>query len=503
MAKISIGNLFARIWEILRTCISHIFDASSGPVYLRSVVEDLGGGIIKLAQIAAMRYDFLPARYCRELSNLFEHVSPLRPDEVRTVFMEEFGKAPEDIFENFSYMPLAAASFGQVHRADLRGRVVAVKVQRPDAAFKAACDIVIIKAFSFILSPLLRLKAISIRDIVSEWEHWTRRELDYLQEAKNAENFRSRNSNPSIYIPEIIRTHTTSRIITEEFLEGRSLNSCIREGNLTEPLRRALSSQIIKIMLWQYFVNGFFHADPHPGNIFVLKDGRIGFVDFGIMGEVMPRSHLFAAFLRDVAYGDSAGAAKYFIEFTESDLFRVPQGELSGVRLPPGLTPERIEAYAFRFLQKGFSKINKRWQAASADASASLRDKSSTRPFLNLLMIAGKYGFVAPKEIISYIRALIIVDVVCLVLNPEFNMASVMKEFFEEHPGLARNIGDAFIPVKENAILSSEKLLENRWRIQERYLEQAGRLLERILEMGPKTIAGFMKKSSSPYMPAV
>lgn len=503
ITKISFGILFGRIWEILRTLISHIFDSSSGPVYLRCVAEDLGGGIIKLAQIVAMRYDFLPPRYCKELSNLFEHVPPMLPDEMRAVFMEEFGKLPEDIFEDFSYAPIAAASFGQVHRACLGGRVLAIKVQRPDAARRAVCDIAIIKTLSFVFGPLLRLKSISIRDIVLEWEDWTRQELDYLKEAKNAENFRLRNSNPDIYIPEIIWTHTTPRIITEEFLEGRSLNACIRDGNLTEPVRRALSRQIIKIMLGQYFVNGFFHADPHPGNIFILKDGRIGFVDFGIMGKVMPQSHLFAAFLQAVSFADSTSATKYFIEFAKSDLFHISPVELSGMRLPSGFTTDKIEASTFRFLQKGFHKVNKQWQRTSADATASLKDKSSTRPFLNLLMLAGKYGLVAPKEIISYIRALIIVDVVCLVLNPEFNMASVMKEFFDEHPGLTECPKGAPISPEKKFVLSPEKSLEHRFRIQERYLEQAGRLLERILEMGPKTIAGFLKSSSSPYIPAV
>src|SRR3989338_562152 len=119
---------------------------SGGPVYLRSVVEDLDGGIIKLAQILALRYDLLPTRYCEELLHLFDRVAPLASSEVRLVFREEFSKAPEEIFEEFSYVPHATASFGQVHRATLSGGYsVAVKVQKPGLRPRIAADIALAK----------------------------------------------------------------------------------------------------------------------------------------------------------------------------------------------------------------------------------------------------------------------------------------------------------------------------------------------------------------------
>lgn len=477
--------------------------------------------MIKLAQILALRYDILPSRYCRELSGLFEAVRPLSAEEVRTVFYEEFGKRPEEVFQQFSYVPVASASFGQVHKAELDGQAVAIKIQRPEAAALSAMDIRIVKIFAFVINPLRLTPSLSVKDIVREWEQWTQKELNYIQEGVNAERLRALDFNPDIYIPKIIWRYTAGRVLCEEFLEGRSINDLMKCNRLSSAESVELARRIIMIPLRQYFLHGFTHADLHPGNILLLKDGRLGLVDFGIMSEAVATRKPFARFIRESLAGDFSSSLRSFFNFMEDGVLGTrAEYALREVVLPRGLTYKKIEKYALKVLERQFTMIMGSWMNSSASEDLSIKEKSTARYFLDLLFFAGKYGMTAPSNIVSFIRTLVIVDMVCLVLDPGFDMAGIVKKFFAEHPELflqeiaemkqeqlAQTISTAALPVyapwekgeqaREEWSLFEERHRERRLRLQERYLEQVSNALEKILEQGSRGLAAFSNGFSS------
>ncbi|MBI2175354.1 MAG: AarF/ABC1/UbiB kinase family protein [Parcubacteria group bacterium] len=517
LRRLGTGGRFVEICLVLAR---HIFRASSTPKYFRNVVEDLGGGIIKLAQILAMRYDLLPSQYCRELAGLFEDVRPLSEKDIRRVFAEEFGKRPEEIFDKFSHLPVASASFGQVHKAELDGHAVAIKIQRPEAAALSEMDIRIIKALAFIINPLHLTPSMSVKDIVREWEQWTRKELNYIQEGVNADRLRTLDASPDICIPKIFWRYTTRRVLCEEFLTGRSINKLMTDGSLSPKDKTELARRIIMAPFRQYFLHGFTHADLHPGNMFLLEDGRLGIVDFGIMSEAVSTRRPFAQFIWEALSGDFSSSLQCFFRFMENG-FLGPQAEyaLRDIKLPHGLSYKKIEKYALRVLERQFSGIMVNWMDSSANSNMHIREKSSARYFLDLLFFAGKYGMIAPHNIVSFIRTLVIVDMVCLVIDPNFDMAGIAKEFFAAHPEIFQPSAEevraenkmrtlslalpAIAPwekgerAQEAWSLFEERRRERRIRLQERYLEQASRALEKILEQGSRGLAGFASGFSS------
>jgi ubiquinone biosynthesis protein len=260
------------------------------PHVLRSVLERLGPTFVKLGQVLSLRADLIGEELAGELSKLQSDAAPFPAEEVRRIFKEETGQRPEDIFKSFEEIPVAAASLAQVHRAVLKdGTEVAVKIQRPGIRKTIKEDIHIFYYLAGLAERFIpELRVYQPVRAVNEFADWTLRELDFAVEGHNAERFAYIfRENPQIYIPRIFWDVTTARILTMEFSHGVKANDLEKIGALGLD-RRQLASIGVDALFHQFFISGFFHADPHPGNFFAMADGRLCLHDFGMVGYLNP-----------------------------------------------------------------------------------------------------------------------------------------------------------------------------------------------------------------------
>ena len=300
-----------RVWHVLVVFIRYFIapalhlpgaDPSPGPVRMRLAFERLGGAWIKLGQMLALRFDLLPAAYCDELFKLLNQVAPFPYAEVREIVREELGDEPEDVFRSFEPESFAAASIGQVHHAVLHsGERVAVKVQRPGIRETLQADIDLMYAMTWVLDWTHLFGATRSREVIDEFARWTADELDYLVEARQAVLlYRHSKGEKLERIARVYRDYTTARVLTTEFIDGIPLIDILiakREGNVA--YLESLEAQghdldrIVQHLDWnmlnQVYVFGYFHADLHPANLYVLPGNAIGYVDFGIVGQLPDR----------------------------------------------------------------------------------------------------------------------------------------------------------------------------------------------------------------------
>jgi ubiquinone biosynthesis protein len=255
---------------------------------LRSMFEELGPTFIKLGQILSCRPDMLPIEYAQELSKLTDSVAPFPFDEARAIIEDELGAPIPHLFARFETEPEAAASIAQVFRGTLwDGADVIVKVRRPHIERVIARDISILRGLGDLIEAHVPDMAVyNVRGIVDEFAKTINRELDFFIEASNAAHLRRNFENSAIlYVPRVYSELSTKRVLVLERLEGFRIDDFGRIDALGLD-RTELSKKGSAAFFQMVLQDGFFHADPHPGNLFVLPDGRLGLVDFGMMGRV-------------------------------------------------------------------------------------------------------------------------------------------------------------------------------------------------------------------------
>ena len=277
----------------------------SSPAYLRTALEELGPTFVKLGQLLSTRPDLLPADYRDELAKLQDAAPPVPWDQVRGVLAEELGEQWKDRFASFTHEPLASASIGQAHAATLRnGTDVVVKIRRPGVVGQVDEDLDILRNLAHAADRHWEAAAdYDLAGIADEFADTLRRELDYLEEGRNAEHFaRNFAHDPGIRIPAVYWDVTTSRVLTLERLRGLKVTdtAALDAAGID---RTALAERAAHAEVKMVFEDGFFHADPHPGNLFIEPNGRIGLIDFGMVGRVDERlreqlSSLFVAVIR-------------------------------------------------------------------------------------------------------------------------------------------------------------------------------------------------------------
>ena len=262
--------------------------ARSRPEQLRLALEELGTTFVKLGQILSTRPDLLPPEYQAELAKLQDQVAPIPSEQAIEVLTGELGRPLDELFAEFDPEPMAAASIGQVHTARLQdGTDVVVKIRRPGVVEQVDQDLDILQNLAAAASR--RWAAAEQYDLVGlaqEFAQTLRAELDYIREGRSAERFaRNFAGDPRIRIPRVFWEATTSRVLTLERVRGIKIDDApsLDAAGINRPLLARHSSEIILKMV---FEDGFFHADPHPGNFFVEPDGRIGLIDFGMAGVV-------------------------------------------------------------------------------------------------------------------------------------------------------------------------------------------------------------------------
>lgn len=275
---------------------------------LRLALEELGPTFIKMGQILSTRSDILPKNIIKELEKLQDKAPAFSFDEVKSVIQNEFGESLEEAYAEFEPTPLAAASIAQVHKALLwSGKTVVVKVQRPGIEKIIAQDMRILEDIAkFVDNHTKYGKIYNFTKMVEDFKKRLEEELDFRIEGENAEKFKKNFlKDKKVKIPSIIWTHTTRRVLTMEYIGGIPLNdfNAIDEAGLD---RGAIARNLAKSVLNQILRDGFFHGDPHPGNIMVLEDGTIAFLDFGMVGSLSPeRKRQFSKMLLGIVYKNS------------------------------------------------------------------------------------------------------------------------------------------------------------------------------------------------------
>ncbi|MCL6627175.1 MAG: AarF/ABC1/UbiB kinase family protein [Alicyclobacillus shizuokensis] len=268
----------------------------SMPWRVRRMLEELGPAFIKVGQVASLRRDLLPEPLILELEKLQDQVPPFSFADAKAIVEDELSCPLEDVFAMFEAEPIAAASLGQVHRAVLRsGEVVAVKVQRPGVQQQVRVDLEILADLAWRAERHLSVaKHYRVSDMVEELSRTVLQELDYRAEARNCERIaRENRGNPEIYIPKVYWPYTTSRVLVMEYVQGTKLGDVAKLREQGFDLSE-LAARASRAVFEQLLIRGFFHADPHPGNLAALPDGRILFLDFGMVGRLTPemRDHL-------------------------------------------------------------------------------------------------------------------------------------------------------------------------------------------------------------------
>lgn len=320
--KISLYRVSPRLMRILRVLSRHkVLGAVRGekhlppPHALRVAFEELGVTFIKFGQVLAMQRDLLPAAYIDELKLLHDELPPMGFDEVRAT-VEACTRIPVEVmFSSFSETPLAAASIAQVHEATTRdGRHVAVKVQRPGLDEKINTDIAALIYLTAMMEKLFpRLRALDLPAAVREFDKSLHRELDFHREARSILLFRIALADvPDLSIPDVVAECSSGTVLTLEFSAGERVDLYGRQH--PEAMPHAMDT-LVRLMLQSIFEEGIFHADPHPGNVFILPDGRLSLLDFGNTGDLdEPTRESLARLLQAVVKGDGRAAAEAYLE---------------------------------------------------------------------------------------------------------------------------------------------------------------------------------------------
>jgi ubiquinone biosynthesis protein len=255
---------------------------------LREMLDELGPTFVKFGQLLSTRPDVVPPDIVIELRGLQDDVTPFPFEQVRAMIELELGLTVEQAFVAFDELPIASASIGQVHRAELpNGEEVAVKVQRPAAARQIEADLGLLYQAAKLLKERVRaLEFIDPQELVDEFARSIRLELDYGHEARNAEAFRRNfERDAGVVVPRVIRSYSTPRVLTLEYLHGTKVSE-LDLAAMEPHARRDVAYRMADAWMTMVFRHGFFHSDPHPANIFVLETGTLGLVDFGQAGKL-------------------------------------------------------------------------------------------------------------------------------------------------------------------------------------------------------------------------
>jgi predicted unusual protein kinase regulating ubiquinone biosynthesis (AarF/ABC1/UbiB family) len=371
---------------------------------LRKKLVGLGPTFIKIGQTLGTRADILPTEYIQELARLQDEVPSFPTQQAREIIEQELHARIEDLFEDFPERPIAAASLGQVYRARMRtGQVVAIKVQRPAIASQIESDIAVLRRIARILArhPNL-IRGVDWQGTLDEFRDHIFEELDYEQEARNAEVFQNNFARwKEVYVPRIHRLLSTRRVIVMEFIEGHKVTDVEQLAaagqNPTEVVRL-----LARTYLKQLLEDGFFHADPHPGNLRVMSDGRLAFFDFGMVGRLSMelQSKLINAFFH-VAERDVHGLVE--------DMVRLGFIELSAeeeARFKPV-----IESLFDRYL------------------SLRAGDVQFKELIFDLAHVIYEFPFRIPASFTYIVRAIMTLEGVGTMVDPNFNFFEVARPY--------------------------------------------------------------------------
>ncbi|MGE4273516.1 MAG: ABC1 kinase family protein [Desulfitobacterium sp.] len=373
---------------------------------LRNALEELGPTYIKIGQIASTRPDLIPEYLIRELEKLQDQVPPFSFVEVTQIVREELGGAPQEIFRHFEERPLAAASIGQVHYAVLKtGEKVAVKVQRPLINDTIETDLEILSDLAALAERRMDWAAFyHVRDMVEEFAASLRNELDYEIEGSNAERIsRQFVEDSSIYIPRVHKEYSSKRVLTLEYIQGVKLSQFQDLAELGYD-RKVLAENLIKAMFKQILIEGFFHGDPHPGNIFVLPGQVIALIDFGMIGRLSPD-------MKD-----------HFASLVIGMMRRKTEDMIEAV-FAMGIVPEDIDR---KILFRDVDLLREKY------LDVPLSEVHLGTAVNDLFKVAFKHRIIIPTDLVLLGKSLLSLEGIVEQLDPEISIIDIAEPFGEQ-----------------------------------------------------------------------
>jgi ubiquinone biosynthesis protein len=382
-----------------------VFERLSRAERVRMAIEELGPTYIKLGQILSTRPDLIPDDFRRELSKLQDRVPAFAFSEVTNIVETEIGCSLQERFGFFDEQPFASASIGQVHRAGLPdGEIVAVKVQRPGIKKIIEVDLEIMLHLATLMER--NIKEIALYrpvKIVEEFARTLEREIDYKIEATSMERFaRKFLDDPTVYIPKVFRDTTTERVLTMELVDGIKISEIekLEEAGLD---RKKITASGADFYLKQIFNYGFFHADPHPGNIFILPDNVICLLDFGMTGSVDRQTREeFVDLIDSIVHRHESRATQVLLKLTYWD-------DEPDIRM--------LEKDVADFMGQHLYKP--------------LKDIEIGKLLNQLLELSSRHRLMIPPDLFLMMKALTIIEGVALMLDPDFDMISQTTPFIK------------------------------------------------------------------------
>ena len=404
--QLGLINLISKGGKILKLKPSKIAQLPL-PIRIRLALEELGPTFVKLGQILSTRPDLIPQNYITELQKLQDKVPPFAYAQVNQMIKRELGTDILKIFKSFEQKPLAAASLGQVHQAILEdGNKTVAKVQRPDIEKVIETDLDIL--FDLARLTEKHIPASRLYDpvgIAEEFAKAIRLELDYGTEGRNAERFKKNfEGDETIYTPKIYWEFSSRRILTMELIEGIKINN-LKELDKVGYDRKKIAENVAKAFMKQILIDGFFHADPHPGNMLVMKDGIIGFMDFGMMGRLDEE-------MREKGID-------LFVAILERNPNKIINEMLNlGIASQEEIDTRSLKIDIKEMLDQYYDKP--------------LKEIILGELISQLVEISIKYHIKMPAEFALLGKSLITIEGIGLELDPDFNLAEIAKPYAKD-----------------------------------------------------------------------
>ncbi len=477
-------RLFKRLWQTLVPIFAYIisigWDKLTGQLkkevkarfrarQLTELLVELGPAFVKAGQALSTRPDIIPVVLLEELSQLQDQLPGFDGDKAMELIEEDLGKKIDEIFLSIDKEPISAASLGQVHKAILHNKdVVAVKVQRPGLREQITLDLYIVRNIAYWLKNNIGLIRSDLVALIDELGKRVFEEMDYLNEAENAEKFRSMHlHNPKIAVPKIYQETTSRRVLTMEWIEGTKLTNLEEVKNLGIDPDEMIEIGV-QCSLEQLLEHGFFHADPHPGNLLALKDGRLCYLDFGMMSEVTRTSR--SGLIQAVVHLVNKNFDKLSQDF-------VKLGFLSEeVNLEP-IVPAFQDVFV-NAVELGVSKMD--FKSVTDDMSG----------------VMYKFPFKLPPYYALIIRSLLTLEGIALSVDPNFKILGAAYPYFarrlmeDPDPQLRESLKEMLFDDKQFKWDRLEDLLSNAAKQTNLNLEK---LLDEVINLLFSNKGGFLR----------
>lgn len=382
-------------------------DRSTLAQRLRMVLTDLGPSFVKLGQIASTRPDLIPPDIVAELKKLQDSVPPFSSEEARAIIEEQLGAPVSEVFSQFEDTPMASASIGQVHKATLRAEdgehAVVVKVQRPNVAQTIERDVDLLYWFAHALERAFpESKTYSPTDLVREFDRSITAEIDFVQEAENAQRFaKNFEGHEAIRFPAIHRKASGRKVITMEFFAGPKIDRAKEHGFDG----KVIAARAVDVIIKMIFEDGFFHADPHPGNVLVLGTPEapvLGMLDLGLVGHLSP-------LMRDRAIDLMVAAVREDYEGIADALYAM------------GKPNRKVDQVAYR---ADVAMLSRKYLGKS------LKDIEMSALISDLVQGAIRHGIDMPPDFLMVGKALMTLEGIGRQLDPDLDVFNAAKPHF-------------------------------------------------------------------------